>query len=78
VALAATVVVNQRLDERSSVNIATRLPLPAGSIAFAGFVHQRQRSRRPCMLRAVGPGLTQASASANAMADPMHRALLRR
>jgi hypothetical protein len=63
-----TVVVNSGSTSKLS-NIATRLTLQAGSIAFPGFFINGSQSQT-VMIRAVGPGLTQLGV-ANVVADPI-------
>jgi hypothetical protein len=63
-----TVVVNRGSTSKLS-NIATRLTLQAGSIAFPGFFINGSQSQT-LMIRAVGPGLTQLGV-ANVVADPI-------
>jgi hypothetical protein len=63
-----TVVVNSGSTSRLS-NIATRLTLQAGTIAFPGFFINGTQSQT-VMIRAVGPGLTQLGV-ANVVADPI-------
>jgi hypothetical protein len=63
-----TVVVNRGSTSKLS-NIATRLTLQAGSIAFPGFFINGSQSQT-VMIRAVGPGLTQLGV-ANVVADPI-------
>lgn len=64
----STVVVN-RGSTSKLINIATRLTLQAGSIAFPGFFINGSQSQT-LMIRAVGPGLTQLGV-ANVVADPI-------